>query len=181
MSGGVWEPGPEWVPDGRGHLHRNAARVVLFDDSSRVLLAVGHDVDQPTHRWWFTIGGGLLAGESRRAGAVREVYEETGLRLEPSALAGPVLVRHAEFRFLRRTLRQDEWFYLGRTRATRLDRSGWTPTERATLDGQRWWRPEELAARAGDVEVYPRDLPRRVIAWSRGWRGDCPRISEYDV
>lgn len=182
MSGSrAVEPGPEWVPDGEGYPHRRAARVVLFDARGRVLLAVGHDADQPGRRWWFTIGGGILPGETRREGAVREVREETGLALEPRALLGPVLLRRAEFRFLHRTLRQDEWFYLGRTRATDLDRSGWTEVERATVDGQRWWDPAELVARAGELEIYPRDLPARVAAWSRGWRGDCPRIAEYDV
>ena len=32
--------------------------------------------------WWFTPGGGLDPGESHRDGAVRELFEETGLRCE---------------------------------------------------------------------------------------------------
>ena len=97
----------DWPLDADGYPHREAARVLLFDDTGRVLLAMGHDEDQPERSWWFTIGGGIEAGEDPRAAAVREVYEETGLRLSPDDLVGPVLYRTAEFDFLAVTARLD--------------------------------------------------------------------------
>jgi len=51
----------DWPLDADGYPHREAARVLLFDDTGRVLLAMGHDEDQPDRAWWFTIGGGMPA------------------------------------------------------------------------------------------------------------------------
>ena len=85
----------DWPLDADGYPHREAARVLLFDDAGRVLLAMGHDEDQPDRAWWFTIGGGIEEGEDPRAAAVREVFEETGLRLDAHELVGPVLYRTA--------------------------------------------------------------------------------------
>ena len=82
------ELGPDWVPDAEGYPHREAARVVLFDPRGRILLARGHDADQPQRHWWFTIGGGLEAGESPRVAAVREMREETGLTVHAPRLCG---------------------------------------------------------------------------------------------
>ena len=82
----------DWPLDADGYPHREAARVLLFDDTGRVLLAMGHDEDQPDRAWWFTIGGGIEEGEDPRAAAVREVFEETGLRLDAHELVGPVPV-----------------------------------------------------------------------------------------
>ena len=116
----------DWPVDADGYPHREAARVLLFDDAGRVLLAKGHDEDQPERSWWFTIGGGIEEGEDPRSAAVREVFEETGIELAPDDLVGPVLYRTAEFDFLAVTARQDEWFFLAHTPSTALSREGWT-------------------------------------------------------
>ena len=59
----------DWPVDADGYPHREAARVLLFDGEGRVLLAKGHDEDQPERSWWFTIGGGIEAGEEPREAA----------------------------------------------------------------------------------------------------------------
>src|SRR5690349_14810183 len=66
------------------------ARVLLADPSDRLLLlcAVAPDATQPdaaspaSARTWFTLGGGIEPGETTREAAEREVFEETGLRVE---------------------------------------------------------------------------------------------------
>lgn len=55
----------DWPRDSEGYPHRQAARVVLFDARGRLLLAIGHDADDPERQWWFTIGGGIEEGEDR--------------------------------------------------------------------------------------------------------------------
>ena len=174
------ELGADWVPDAEGVPHREAARVVLFDPSGRVLLAIGHDHHEPGRHWWFTIGGGLEPGESPREAAVREVREETGIRLDPGALEGPVMYRRAEFVFHNVTARQDEWFFLGRTTHTDLDRSGWTDDERDLIDGQRWWDLAGLERERRRVEVFPRDLVNLARRWQSGWDGSLLRVDEGD-
>ena len=114
----------DWPLDADGYPHREAARVLLFDDEGRVLLAKGHDEDQPERFWWFTIGGGIEEGEDPRSAAVREVFEETGIELDPDDLVGPVLYRTAEFDFLAVTARQDEWFFIAQAPSTALSRDG---------------------------------------------------------
>ena len=171
--------GPEWQPGADGLPFRRAARVVLLDPTDRVLLLRGHDSGDTARSWWFTVGGGLAAGEGSEAGAVRELREETGLELAPTELVGPVLTRSAVFDFARVTCRQDEEFFLARVRDTRVDASGWTDLEREVVDELRWWPLDELdaAVSAGTV-VYPTVLPSLVRRLLAGWDGTAEHVAE---
>ena len=167
--------GPDWqrLPDGTAF--RTAARVVALDSAGRVLLARGHDADQTERTWWFTIGGGIEPGESPREAAVRELAEESGLVVQPSALVGPVLTREAEFDFFAETVRQDEVFFLAQvdSRAT-LSTEGWTAVERGFMDELDWWHAEDLAQ--VQVEVFPAQLPELVQRWRSGWDGQVLQL-----
>jgi len=160
--------GSDWVPGPDGLLHRRAARVILLDERDRVLLVRGHDVDLPERSWWFTVGGGIDAGETSRQAAVREVREETGIVLATDELVGPVYTRSALFDFAARTCRQDEDLYLARVRAAdlALTREGWTAVELDVIDELRWWDLDELERVT--IEVFPAglaDLVRAVLVW----------------
>lgn len=169
-----------WPLDEDGVPHREAARVVLFDATGRILLARGHDAAQPERSWWFTIGGGIEEGEDPRQCAQRELFEETGIRLDVNALKGPVLYRSAEFDFLTVTARQDEWFFIAQLegKTPTLQAEGWTALEREVIDEQRWWNLDELATCAVDTEVYPRSLVDLAHKWLAGWDGVMEVISE---
>ena len=192
VHGPIHRLGPEWVVGPDGVRFRHAARVILLDARDRVLLLHGCDVDQRARSWWFTVGGGIDPGETSRDAAVRELFEETGISLEPSALVGPVYTRSAVFDFFRESCRQDEVFYLGRydgpagagpvpdgeaqasgdaglSSDAGLSRDGWTQIEVDTIDELRWWDLEELAA--VEEEIFPRLLPELVRALLRGWDG----------
>jgi len=112
--GPVHRLGPEWALGSDGVRFRRAARVILLDERDRVLLLHGCDVDQRERSWWFTVGGGIDAGETPRDAAIRELFEETGIELAPSALVGPVFSRSAVFDFFRESCRQEEVFFVGR-------------------------------------------------------------------
>jgi ADP-ribose pyrophosphatase YjhB (NUDIX family) len=60
-----------------------AAAGAVIDDQGRMLLQRRSD-----NRLWTIPGGILEVGETPAAGAVREVFEETGVRCEPVALVG---------------------------------------------------------------------------------------------
>ena len=186
VHGPIHRLGPEWVVGPDGVRFRRAARVILLDARDRVLLLHGCDVDQRERSWWFTVGGGIDPGESSRDAAVRELFEETGIALDPSALVGPVYKRSAVFDFFRESCRQDEVFYLGwyggpvgagpvlegEVQArddAELSRDGWTQIEVDTIDELRWWDLEELAA--VEEEIFPKLLPELVRALLRGWDG----------
>ncbi|MHA7133085.1 NUDIX hydrolase [Oerskovia turbata] len=172
--------GPDWVLGPDGMRRRRGARVLLLDDADRVLLARGHDTDQPERSWWFTIGGGIEPGESDLDAAVREVHEETGLRLDPADLRGPVWTRSAIFDFYRERCRQDEVFYLARLtgpHATEpLTRDGWTDVEHDVVDEMRWWTLPEL--RAVTIEVFPAGLPDLLEPLLSGWDGETRHLGE---
>jgi 8-oxo-dGTP pyrophosphatase MutT (NUDIX family) len=169
--------GPDWVLGDDGLYFRRGARVLLLDDADRILLARGHDVDQPERSWWFTLGGGVDPGESDRDAALREVREETGIRLDPGALVGPVYTRSAIFDFYRQHCRQDEVLFLARVDdasggggdAGTLSREGWTDVELDVVDEMRWWSLDDL--RGVEIEVFPEGLPDLVAPLLGGWDG----------
>jgi 8-oxo-dGTP pyrophosphatase MutT (NUDIX family) len=136
---------------------RNAARVVLVADG-RVLLQHGFDPGRSdAGTWWITPGGGLNDGESIEAGAVREVFEETGLRLSPTQLGPVIATRVAYFEFEQRQFRQSESFFAVHVEAFTPEHHGWDEVEQRALLDHRWWSVEEL--RTTDETLYPRVLP----------------------
>jgi ADP-ribose pyrophosphatase YjhB (NUDIX family) len=145
-------------------IPRRAARVMLVDAADRVLLFRGFDPARPSHRYWFTVGGGLGAGEPAAEGAARELAEETGLALAPDRLGTPVWREVTEFPFDGRRYRQEQVFYLVRVPAWEVDTTGFDDVERGSIDGHRWWTIEELETTS--ERYYPPDLPgllRRLV------------------
>jgi 8-oxo-dGTP pyrophosphatase MutT (NUDIX family) len=162
--------GPDWVLGEDGLRHRRAARVIVLDDAGRALLVRGHDADQPERSWWFTVGGGIDAGESDVEAALREVREEAGLVLAPEDLEGPVMTRAGIFHFFAETCRQDEVFFVARVPAGHVPvADGWTDVEREVLDELRWLSAADL--RAQPHEVFPTVLPDVVEDLAGGWDG----------
>ena len=100
---------------------RPAVRVVLLDPADRVLLVRWHFPDQPADRGprdvWGTPGGGIEAGESHPEAVLRELREETGLRLDPSDCGPCVAHRRHVIPFGGGYDGQEEWFYLVRVPA----------------------------------------------------------------
>ncbi len=175
----------EWIPDADGIPSREAARVLVIDPDNRVLLIRGHDIDRPDFWWWFTVGGGIQ-GQSRREGAVRELYEETGLRAQAQRLIGPVLYRRAVLKFTRGVQRQNEYFFLLRVTAAEASSvvagKELSALEQELLDEYRWWDASaiEEAERAGEI-FYPVGLGALVQGWINGWDGTCDVIDENDT
>lgn len=57
---------------------------LIFDDRQRILLA--QRGGEPLRGWWSLPGGVLETGETLAQGVCREVFEETGLVVEPVRL-----------------------------------------------------------------------------------------------
>lgn len=138
---------------------RTSARVVLLDDHRRVLLMRGHDPTTPDIFFWFTIGGGVEVGENLRSAAVRELAEETGLTVEPSALHGPMWRRVAIFPFNGELIRSEELFFALQTPEFMPHGAGFTDLEQRMITDHRWCTAADIRAlqEAGEA-VYPQDL-----------------------
>lgn len=139
------------------YLPRRAARVLLLDAEDRVLLFRGWDPARPEHRYWFTPGGGLDDGERPVDGAARELFEETGLRLDPADLGEPVWQQVTQFPFDGKWYRQEQEFYLHRVPTWEVDTAGFDDYERDYIDSHRWWSAAELFATR--ERYYPEELP----------------------
>lgn len=170
----------EWSLGEDGLPFRTAARVLAVTQDGEVLLLVGHDAADPDHRWIFTPGGGLHSGEDPRAGAVRELVEESGIEVAPEDLEGPIAHREAIFRFASVTCRQDEIFFLLHLPTRRpVRKDGWTCLERDVVDSISWWSAEKLqAAQQRGQEIYPVRLPEILAELASGWNGRCLDLTD---
>ena len=148
-------------------IERQAARVVLLAPDGRVLLQHGLDPGRPEDgTWWLTPGGGLDEAESVEDAAVREVLEETGLRLAREQLGPVVATRVCVFPFEGRRYRQSESFFAVRVEPFTPQHHGWDEVEQRALLDHRWWPVEDL--RTTDETVYPRELADLVDALLNG-------------
>lgn len=164
-----------WQRGSDGMRSRRAARVLILDERGRVLVVRGHDADEPERHWWFTVGGGIDPGESPEQAACREVFEETGLRISPQDLEGPVLERSAIFDFAREHCRQEESFFCVRVPSdSALSSAGWTELEMNFIDELAWMSVAELEA--ATEEIFPRQLPQLVASLHPAWDGSVRRI-----
>jgi 8-oxo-dGTP pyrophosphatase MutT (NUDIX family) len=143
-------------PAARPRVSRKTVRVLLLNPEGATLLFEDSDPGLVDARWWVTPGGGIDPGESETEAAVREVREETGFDLDPSALLGPVARRHVVHGYSDQVIEQDETFYAARVDTFDVDVSGHTLEEQTTFKGHRWWSTEDL--RASDDWVWPREL-----------------------
>jgi 8-oxo-dGTP pyrophosphatase MutT (NUDIX family) len=109
VSEPVSEPGDGAA--GSDVVRRRAARVLVVDKDRHVLMIEGFDPHHRERPYWYTIGGGVEAGETDLEAAVREVWEETGRTITGDDLVGPVHHDQGSFTFEGRTIEQEQVFY----------------------------------------------------------------------
>ncbi|OBJ13731.1 NUDIX domain-containing protein [Mycobacterium sp. 1245801.1] len=142
--------------------HRTSARVVLLDETGAVLLLCGSDpalAERHAPKWWFTVGGEVQQGERLAEAAARELAEETGLRVAPAEMIGPVWRRDEVFEFNGSVIDSEEFYFVYRTRRFEPSRTGRTELERSYIHGHRWCDAADIAqlVAAGET-VYPMQL-----------------------
>lgn len=136
---------------------RKSARLVLFNEVNEIFLLQHVDPpDRPDPRqYWVTPGGGVEPGESWEQAALRELWEETGIRDVP---LGPwVWSREADdVTFAGQAVHCVERYYLVRVADPEVHTRNQLAWERAVYRHLRWW---SLAAIGASPEVfYPDDL-----------------------
>ncbi len=139
-------------PADRRTSSRATVRVLVLDHDGRILLFQDSDPGVG-HVWWETPGGGIDPGESELETVVRELEEETGLRLTAGDVIGPLARRRVRHGYSDIVVDQHDTFYAVRVPAFEIDTAGHTEEEQVTLLASRWWTLSELAAT--DEEIWP--------------------------
>lgn len=147
---------------------------MLLDDSGAVLLLCGSDPANPAFRdgaapkWWFTVGGQVRPGERLAQAAARELAEETGLRVAPADMIGPIWRRDEVFEFNGSLIDSEEFYLVHRTRRFEPAVQGRTELERRYIRDARWCDANDIAQLvAAGERVYPLQLGELLPAANR--------------
>ncbi len=138
---------------------RATARVLVVDDADRILLFHSHWDRRALPPRWVTPGGGIDAGETPHQAAVRELFEETGQRVD--TLGEPVWHAIIPMPAAYQAQSSDATFYLWRTHEFDPIDSGWTDDEREDVLEWSWFDAERL--RTSTDAFDPEDV-RRILA-----------------
>lgn len=164
----VRHPVPDDLPSDLPVEVRDVVRVVVLDPAGRVLLFRAHQEGDPSlGEWWELPGGGVEPGESIADTAVRELFEETGIRVDPDRLGAPTWTRTSTYRWRGVRRVQHEVVVTARLDAPAdVDVSGQLQYEREDYRSSRWLPVAEVAASA--ERFYPGRLPEFIEAHLRG-------------
>nr|WP_314526188.1 NUDIX domain-containing protein [uncultured Pseudomonas sp.] len=136
---------------------RKASRLLVINPSQEVLLFRFVHKDGPLagHNYWATPGGGVEAGETFDVAAIRELREETGIKVD--TVAAPIADRKVPLMLpCGETVLAIEQYYLVHAPDEALSKAEWTAHETQVMADHRWWSVNAL--RSTEETVWPQSL-----------------------
>lgn len=133
---------------------RHTARILVLDEHDAILLMKTHWSRRILPERWLTPGGGVDPGEDVQDAAVRELREETGLRVD--ALGAAVWHHRWALPAGHEYDERDDTYFLLRTSRFEVADDGWTESEHDDIVDVRWFTPAELADSTDDFD--PEDV-----------------------
>lgn len=136
---------------------RPASRLLVLDPNGNVLLFRFTHKSGPLagQDFWATPGGGLEPNESYEEAAVRELLEETGIKVvDPGRQVArrEVVLQLPEGEHVR----ADERYFVVQAYEQAVQREGWTRLELEVMTDHRWWSIADLEATSDTV--WPEEL-----------------------
>ncbi|MBA2608323.1 MAG: NUDIX domain-containing protein [Actinobacteria bacterium] len=164
---------------GLEQLHRRAARLVVINRDGRVCLFQCNDPQQPLEQpFWLTPGGGVEPGEEDlRMTACRELLEETGHRVQPSELIGPIAICEGSWEWRGQPIYSVDTYFALRVDNLAVDYTNQDPIEAEILGQHGWLSPDEMDA--SELAVVPKGLAQLVRDLMARSLSDTPRVLEW--
>jgi 8-oxo-dGTP pyrophosphatase MutT (NUDIX family) len=148
----------------RTRLIRHAVRVLPISPTRQVLLLQCVRPGAPDAPFWVTVGGGLEAGEDEREAAVRELWEETGIRVDLHDLRGPLASEFVEFAWALFDIEQHQTYYIVDVENTAVTFAHLEEVEVATTLAYRWWSLDDLRGTTEHVLDNQREIIENALA-----------------
>ena len=138
---------------------RKTSRIVVMDESDAVLLFLTQAPDSRGFHRWITPGGGVDPGETHHQAAIRELFEETGQRLDIPVQPVWTYEFSVSFDQADHDRGYAEYFFV---RCERFEPQSefWTPEEHIDVTDWGWFQAQEISHRAAPYE--PAHLPTLV-------------------
>ncbi|ARN84726.1 NUDIX domain-containing protein [Candidatus Nucleicultrix amoebiphila] len=142
---------------------RKSVKILLLNDMQQLLLMCADDpqtttVDGQYHgRYWFPIGGEIESSESIEEAALREIFEETGLKKDWITLGPVVWYGEFDLSLNGQLTHLHQTFVVAHTSETKFSLAHLTDSEKKVIKALSWFSLEDIK-NSSDI-IYPIVLP----------------------
>ncbi|QQR48727.1 NUDIX domain-containing protein [bacterium] len=138
---------------------RNTVRFLLLNDNNELLLmrVESFDIATPTgkrnKRFWCTLGGQIEANEPLHDAALRELYEEAGIKTHEVELGPVVWTNEVDLVIHGKPIHLYQQFIVARTQQHTVSLDNATPEEQDVVKELRWFSLKDI--QTSNETIFP--------------------------